>query len=96
LKRKTLEEEINLFLQEFGCDELIRFFDDVVPLMQLYNVTADDDWVRDALIDEEEVMNVRAIRTVYLLSKIAERHAGKLCSLKINYKDLWKRLEKAN
>lgn len=93
MKRKPIEEEINLFLEDFGLNELIRFFEDVYPLFHLYDITDEEDWMR-AHIEEEEITTVRSIRTVYLLSKLAEFQAGKLCSLKVKYPDLWKRMEK--
>lgn len=43
---------------------------------------------------EEDKTNVRLIRTVYLMSKIAESHAGTLVTIKVRFKDLWKRMEK--
>lgn len=70
------------------CD----FLRDIIPLFDLYDVEDDSDWVKDA-VGEEDLQNVRLIRTVYLVSRIAEFHAGVLASLKINFKDLYKRME---
>lgn len=91
--KKTNEELINLFLEEFDRDDLIKLFEDVFPLFYLYNVTEEDDWLKE-VIKSDEITTIRIIRTVYLVSKIAERHASKLCYLKVHFKDLWKRLEK--
>lgn len=95
MARKTLEEEIDSFFDMWGSDEMTQFFEDTLPLCALYDVDfeQEDDWVKD-LVGEEDAQNVRMIRTVYLMSKFAERHAGKLCSLKMQYKDLYKRMEK--
>lgn len=92
-QKKTLEQLINEFLEEWDCKHMIAFLRDIIPLFELYDVEDEDDWVKDA-VGEEDERNVRLVRTVYLMSKIAEFHAGKLCSLKIGFKDLWQRMEK--
>lgn len=92
-KKKTLEEEINEFLQTWDCEQLTSFLRDIIPLFELYDVEDEDDWVKDAVGTDNE-RNVRLIRTVYLVSRIAEFHAGKLCSIKMNFKNLWQRMEK--
>jgi hypothetical protein len=94
-KKQNLEEEINHFLDRWDYKEQIQFLQDIVPLVELYNVDEDDDWVEKAVGgDIENVRNVRLIRTVYLISKLAEFHAGKLCMINIEFKNLWKRIEK--
>lgn len=91
--KKTLEEEINNFLDVWDCEQLCSFLKDIIPLFELYDVEDEDDWVKDA-VGEEDERNVRLIRTVYLVSRIAEFHASKLCTIKINFKDIYKRMEK--
>lgn len=94
-KKKTLEEDINEFLDAWDCNQIISFLKDIFPLFQLYDVDDKNDWVeKEVGGDEENIRTVRLIRTVYLVSKIAEFHAGKLCSIKINFKDIYKRMEK--
>lgn len=90
---KTIEEEIDQFLQEWDCDQQMDFLRDIIPLFELYDVEDEDDWVRDAVGAENE-RNVRLIRTVYLVSKIAEMHSRKLCWINVKFKNLWKRMEK--
>ena len=55
---------------------MCKFIEDVFPLLELYDEDEDDDWVKKE-VGEENTRNVRIIRTVYLISKFAERHAGK-------------------
>lgn len=93
MKNKCIEDEINLFLQKFGIEELTEFFDDVLPLVDLYNIDESEDWLND-VVNSEDVLNVRLIRTVYLISKFSEKHAASLCYLKATFKDLFKRMEK--
>lgn len=92
-RKQTIEEEINSFLEVWGYNELASFLKEIIPLLKLYDTDNEDDWVRREVGESNEI-NVRLIRTVYLLSRIAEFHSGKLCSTSINFKGLWKRMEK--
>lgn len=92
-QKRTLEDDINAFLEKWGANEMCSFLRDIIPLFELYDVEDEDDWVKEA-VGEENERNVRLIRTVYLVSRIAEFHAGTLCSIKMNFKDLWKKMEK--
>ena len=69
------------------------FLRDIIPLFELYDVEQEDDWVADA-VGDEDTRNVRLIRTVYLISRIAEFHAGKLSSMKIRFREIYLRMEK--
>lgn len=92
-KKKPLDEVINDFLTYWDCEKNIGFLNDIIPLVELYDVEEEDDWVRKT-VAEEDIDHVRLVRTVYLVSKIASLHAGKLCSIGVHFKDLWKRIEK--
>jgi len=92
-RNQTIQEEINQFLEYWDLETLVSFLRDIIPLLELYEVEEGNDWVKDAIGDEDET-TIRLIRTVYLVSKIAENHAGKLASLKINFKDIYRRMEK--
>lgn len=93
MPKKTIEQEVNEFLEIWGAKELVSFMKDLIPLFELYDVDENDDWVRDQ-VGELDERNVRLIRTVYLMSYIAEQYAGKLCSVSVRFKNLWKRLER--
>lgn len=93
-KKKTIEDELNAFLEKWDCNQIIAFLKDIIPLFELYNVDDENDWVVDEVGVENE-RNVRLIRTVYLISRIAEFHTGKLATVNVQFKDLYKRLEKA-
>ena len=92
-KRRTLEEDINAFLEYWDCKQMNAFLKEIIPLFELYDVDDENDWVRE-VVGESNERNVRLIRTVYLVSRIAEFHAGRLCSININFKNLWKKMEK--
>jgi hypothetical protein len=91
-KKKDINEEINDFLASWDCDRMISFLREIIPLFELYDVEDENDWVKDA-VGEENERNVRLIRTVYLMSRIAEFHSGRLCNLNVRFKHLWKRME---
>lgn len=92
-KNNTIEEDINLFLEKWDDNQMCQFLRDIFPLFELYNVDEENDWVKEA-VGEENERNVRLIRTVYLVSRIAEFHAGVLSAIKVNFKDLYKKMEK--
>lgn len=92
-KKKTLEDEINEFLEYWDCEKMCAFIRDIEPLFELYDVTEEDDWVKDA-VGEDDERNVRLIRTVYLISRIAELHTGKLSLVRLNFKDIYRKMEK--
>jgi hypothetical protein len=91
--KKSIEQEINDCLEKWDCKQLCSFLKDIIPLLELYNVDEEDDWVRDT-VGTDNLQNVRLIRTVYLLSKIAENHAASLCHFKVSFRNLYKRMEK--
>lgn len=91
--KKSIEEEISDFLDLWGRDQLVSFLRDVIPLFELYDVQDEGDWVEEA-VGQEDMRNVRLIRTVYLVSKIADFHAGRLSTIKCQYKELWKKMQK--
>lgn len=94
-KSITIEEEINYFLDKWDVKQLMSYLKDTISLIELYNVTEEDDWLKERVDDHSDIQNVRLIRTVYLLSKVADSHAGVLCHLKMNFNGLWKRIDKA-
>jgi hypothetical protein len=91
-KVRSLEDEINEFLSYWDCEQMQSFMRDIMPLCELYDVEAETDWVKDAVGADDE-RNVRLLRTVYLLSRIAENHAGKLAMLKVGHRNLYERME---
>ncbi len=93
MAKKTIENEINDFLELWDVDSMISFLTSAFHLTELYNVEEEDDWV-EKLVGPEQVITIRSIRTVYLMSKFAELQAGKLAITRVRFKDLWKRLEK--
>lgn len=92
MPKRTVEEEIESFLEVWDGAQLVSFLEDIIPLIKLYDVDEDNDWVQD-IVGSVDVRNVRLVRTVYLLSMIAERHSGKFSAVRIHHRELYKRLE---
>lgn len=90
--KKTLEKDIENFLELWNVNSLIELIKELYPICELYNVDEEDDWVRDE-VGVENLQNVRLVRTVYLISRLAEFHASKLVTTKINFKDIWVRMK---
>lgn len=90
--KKPIEDQINEALDFWDCKKQIAFLRDILPLFELYDVEDEDDWVKEASGEENE-RNVRLIRTVYLISKIAESHAGSLASFRMKFPKLHEKME---
>ena len=95
MAKKTIEQEINEFLEWWDYEHIGEFFRYIEPLLELYNVTEKEDWVATA-VGEEDARNVRLIRTVYIVSKMCEAFGGRFVSINTRFKHLYKRLEKEN
>lgn len=93
-KKSTLEDDINKFLEIWGVDDMLDFIRELGSVYELYDVNEDDDWVTNKVGKENE-SNVRIVRTVYIISRMAEMFSGKLCVTKMNLPLLHKRLEEA-
>lgn len=92
MRKLKLEQELIEFTKLWNCEELVAFLRDIIPLFELYDIEDEKDWVEEA-VGEEDSRNVRMIRMIYLVSKIADFHAGRLCRLNSEHKRLWKRME---
>jgi len=92
MPKKTLDQEIHEFIEKWDFSRMASFIEDTYPIFQLFDIEQDHDWIKN-IVGEEDERNVRIIRMVYLISKFADAHAGRLSSLTVNFKNLWKRLE---
>lgn len=90
---KNIENEINDFVNEWDLRQMMKFVTDIAEIYHLYDCDDEQDWVKDE-VGEENAVDVRLIRTVYLLSKLADEHSPKLATVKFKFNKLWKRLEK--
>ncbi len=93
-QKKSIETEINAFLEEWDYEQISEFFRYIEPLLELYNITEQDDWVAKE-VGEDNSQNVRLIRTVYIMSRMCEVFAGRFVGINISFPKLWKRLEKS-
>lgn len=95
MPKKTIEQEINEFLQWWDYEHISDFFRYIEPLLELYSVTEKEDWVANA-VGEDNATNVRLIRTVYIVSKMCEAFGGRFININTRFKGLYKRLEEQN
>lgn len=93
MKKLSLDEEIDSFLEDWDVKNMVAFLHHILPLFELYDVDEEDDWVGQA-VGDVHARNIRLIRTVYLMSQIAEFHGEMLRFLNVKYKGLWKRMKK--
>ncbi len=93
MTKKTIEQEINEFLIEWDRPQMESFIRYIDALSKLYHVDENGDWVEEA-VGEENAREVRVIQTIYLISRLAEFHAGRLAYMNVRFKKLWMRLEK--
>lgn len=93
MPKLTIEEELSKFSELWTCNRLCDFLRDVISLFELYDIQDEEDWIEKE-VGPDDVKNVRMIRMIYLISRIAENHAGILARIKIEHKSLFKRLEK--
>ena len=94
-KKKPIEEQINEALTHWDRDSIKAFMHDVMPLFELFNVDDRDDWVERAVGGgKENVRTVRLVRMIYLMSRIAHFHTGKLVGFRSKFPSLYQDLEK--
>lgn len=92
MAKKPIELEIIDFFTLWNGDTMVKFMDDIVPLIEMLQ---EDNEIVEPLSEEDKVTtNIRLIRYVYLMSYLAETYAGKLVRIRAEHKDLWRRLEK--
>lgn len=91
--KKTVEQQIWDFMQDFGYDQLTRFLEDIIPLFELFDIEDHSNWVAE-IVGKDQEAPITMIRTVYLMSIIAENHSGMMAKLKMKYRNLHKRMEK--
>lgn len=93
-QKKTVEDQINEAMLDWAGKPLIEFLRDTIALFKLWDIDDENDWVEAEVGgDKDNVRTIRLIRTVYLLSKIAENHCGKFVSLKTKYPKLCEKME---
>lgn len=92
MTKKTLEQELCEYLQLWNGKQMIAFLKDIIPLFNMFDTEDSSEW-EEGTEAEEEALNVQIVRSAYLISRIADRHSGKLALMRVKHKDLWKRLE---
>lgn len=90
-----IDKELNAFFQEFDAKSFAALLRDLIPIVEMYDLDESGEAVIDKVLDGDQQHKdaVVMIRTAYLISRLCDFHAGKLLSLRLSFKGLWKRLE---
>lgn len=91
-KKKDVKESISKALDFWTCSDQLGFMREVVPLFRLYDVDEENDWVED-IVGSEDLQNVRLMRTIFIISRIAEFHGTILFNFKLKFPNLYKEME---
>ena len=84
---QLLEDAFNFW----DIKKLTSLLADLMELYELYDVDKDN-WLKDK-VGEDNELNVRVVRTLYLISKLAEKHAGALLTFKTKFPKLCDKME---
>lgn len=94
-KKNSIQDEINEFFEVWDCEQMQRFLADIGSIFELYNVDDVTDFVC-AEVGPDDETNVRLIASAILISRFAENHSGILAIIKMRFKKLHERIEKAS
>lgn len=93
----ALSAQATCILNTFGTEELTEFIRETAELYELLHMTAEEelefaaDKFEGNLRDAREV---KLLRTIYLLSKLIDRHHKSFKKIYTHYSGFWKLLEK--
>lgn len=87
-----IEKKLQEFFQIMPHEKLIGFAELAAELLEVFQAYEDCDW--DEIMANEDTRNVKIIRTVYIMSRLAEDYSGTLALVRVKYKDFWRKLEK--
>lgn len=93
---KDIQHQINEFLEVWNLDQQEKFLADVIPLFEMYYQIDKEGDIFEREDTAQNAATVRLLRSVYLISKLAEYHAGKLATVRMQWPNLWKKMEKTS
>lgn len=94
MPKKTVEEELNDFLDQWHAEDMIELFEEIIPLIVAYQISTNEEGELKLPEDfHSDKKGVMIAKTAYHMVRIAERFAGKLVGLKVQFKGLPKRME---
>ena len=92
-KEKDIEDEILAFMDTWNKTYLEELLRRTIPLYELYDIEDDSDWVEEE-VGQQNVRNVRFVRTAYLISKLCDFLGPRIATTNMRHANLWKKLEK--
>lgn len=90
---RKLVDRINEALYDLVGSPIFTFLKDVIPLLELWGIQQDDWTEHQVGRDKENVITVKLLKTIYLLSKISHYHVAKLVNLKTRFPRLFEKME---
>jgi hypothetical protein len=93
---KDIQLEINEVLEIWDLNQQEKFLSDIIPIFELYYSIDKESEIFEKKETAEDAATVRLIRAVYLISKMAESHSGKIAAVRMQWPKLWKRMEQSN
>jgi hypothetical protein len=93
-KKRDLESEIHEFMEVWDKHKVAALLRDMIPFFELFHIDKESAEELEEYEGKVYEAQVRILRTVYLLSRLAHIHAGDLCMMNVRFKNLWARMEK--
>ena len=93
-KKITIEQEVSLFLEAWNLQDMQSFLREIMALAELFDVDEESDWVLTQ-VGADDCANIRLIKAAYIISRLAEFHGGKLLKVRMDFKNLWQRMEQS-
>jgi len=93
---KDIQFQINEFLEVWNLEQQEKFLRDVIPIFEMYYQIDKEGDIFERAETAQDAATVRLLRSVYLISKLAEYHAAKLATVRMQWPRLWKKMENAS
>jgi len=91
--KNSLEYKLEKAIEFWDLKKLTQMLCDFYDIYELFDVDKDNDWIKNE-VGEENTTNVRFVRMIYLISRIADHHTGDLAIFKSQFPKLWEKMEK--
>lgn len=96
MPKKNINEDLERCIYEWIGPKFSGMMDYITLLYKLWIIEEEGKDPLQIELGEEDVRNQRLAQTAYLLSRLADSYAGSLVTFNIEYKNLWRRMEKAS
>lgn len=91
-KNDDMEIKIQEFFEKWSWEEMNDLACFFIEFLEIFEIDKQIDWEKEVQANED-IRNVKIIRCVYIILKMADLYSGKLVSTKMEFKSLWRKLE---